>query len=53
MNTATRGLVITLLVLINAIAIRDGYTGQDIGYGVLLVSLPLLLVAIFYNTDHK
>jgi hypothetical protein len=54
MQTATKGLIITLLVLVNGIAVRNGYTGNDLGYGVLVVSLPLLLAAIFIrNTHHK
>jgi hypothetical protein len=53
MNEATRGLIVTLLILVNGIAVRNGFTGSDMGYGVLIISLPLLLAAIIRNTHHK
>jgi hypothetical protein len=40
------GMIILLLVLINTIAIRAGYFGNEAWYWVLTVTLPLLIVAI-------
>ena len=43
--------IILLLVLINAIAIKEGFTGDEKWYRVLIVGLPLLLLAIV-NTRY-
>lgn len=40
------GLIILILVLASAIALREGYTGSGKWYWVLLFTLPLLLLAI-------
>jgi hypothetical protein len=38
--------IILLLVLINAIAIKEGFTGDEKWYRVLIPGVPLLLLAI-------
>jgi hypothetical protein len=44
---------IAFLVLINTIAIRDGYAGNEKWYWMLIVTLPLLLLAIFTLRQKK
>lgn len=43
------GIIILFFVLINAIAIREGYTGNGAWYLCLILTLPLLLFAIVNN----
>ena len=45
-------IIITFLVLLNAIAIRAGYTGNENWYWSLIITIPLLLLAIL-NTHQK
>jgi hypothetical protein len=40
------GIIILLLVLANVVAIREGYTANEKWYWALVLSLPLLLLAI-------
>ena len=41
-----RGSIILFLVLLNAISIRAGYSENEKWYWVLIITLPLLLLAI-------
>ena len=43
---AARKIIILLLVLINIIAIKEGYTGNEKWYWALILTLPLLLLSI-------
>lgn len=43
---AASKIIILFLVLVNTITIREGYTGNGKWYWVLIVTLPLLLLAI-------
>jgi hypothetical protein len=47
------GIIILFLVLLNAIAIREGYTGNEKWYWALTVTLPLLLLAILNIRQKK
>lgn len=47
------GIIILFLVLINIIAIRGGYTGTGSWYWMLIVTLPLLLLAILNIRQAK
>lgn len=40
------GIIILFFALVNAIAIREGYIGDGNWYLVLILTLPLLLLAI-------
>jgi len=46
------GMIILLLVLTNVIAIREGYTDNEKCYWALVLTLPLLLIAIL-NISRK
>jgi len=46
------GSIILFLILLNAIVLRTGYTGNEKWYWVLIVTLPLLLLA-FLNIRQK
>ena len=52
-SVPTSGIIILILVLINAIAIREGFTGNGKWYWVLILSLPLLLLAIANIRQRK
>ena len=45
-------IIITFLVVLNAIAIRAGYIGSENWYWSLIITIPLLLLAIL-NTHQK
>jgi glutamate synthase domain-containing protein 2 len=47
------GIIILLLVLANVIAIREGYTANEKWYWVLVLTLPLLLLAIINIRQRK
>lgn len=47
------GLIILILVLLSAIAMESGYIGNEKWYWVLLVTLPLLLLAILNIRQKK
>jgi len=51
-QVSASGLIILILVLVSAIALKDGYTGSGKSYWVLAFSLPLLLLAII-NIQQK
>lgn len=46
-------IIITFLVLLNAIAIRAGYTGNENWYWSLSITIPLLLLAILNIRQKK
>lgn len=41
-----KGILILMIVLINAIALEQGYTGNQKWYFVLIVTVPLLILAL-------
>jgi|GEM_PF-1899532 len=47
------GIIILLLVLINVITIMEAYTGNEKWYWVLVLTLPLLLLAIINVRRRK
>ena len=47
------GIIILLLVLINVITIMEAYTGNEKWYWVLVLTLPLLLLAIINVRQRK
>lgn len=47
------GLLILVLVLISTIAVTEGFTGNGKYYWVLIISLPVLLLAILNNRQPK
>jgi hypothetical protein len=51
MQSVPKGLIVTLLLLVNGIALRSSYIDEGMGYGVLMVSLPLLLAVIFISKN--
>jgi glutamate synthase domain-containing protein 2 len=51
-QVSASGLIILILVLVSAIALKDGYIGSGKSYWVLVFSLPLLLLAII-NIQQK
>ncbi len=46
-------LIISALVVLNAIVLKDGYTSGAMGYSWLFITLPLLLIAIFNTIQRK
>jgi hypothetical protein len=46
------GVIILFLVLLNAISIRAGYSENEKWYWVLIITLPLLLLAILKYWRH-
>lgn len=44
--TPEHGLITLLFVLINVIIVRAGYTGNENWYLALIITLPLLVLAI-------
>jgi hypothetical protein len=49
------GIFLLLLVLINAVALKQGFTGDSKWYFILILTLPLLIVAIkdFWQANSK
>ncbi|WP_169749179.1 hypothetical protein [Flavihumibacter petaseus] len=47
------GIILLLLVIINSIIIREAYTGNEKWYLALVVSVPLLMLAMFSNGQQK
>lgn len=46
-NTSLSGMVIAFLILLNAIFLKSAYLSDDKNYSALLITLPLLAVAIW------
>lgn len=44
-----KGTILVFVVLLSIVAIREGYTGNGKWYLLLLITLPLLLLAIIHN----
>src|SRR5688500_2238295 len=51
-QVSASGIIVFSLVLLNAIIIRAAYTANDNWYGALVITLPLLALALF-NTRQK
>jgi hypothetical protein len=49
------GIFLLLLVLINAVALNQGFTGNSKWYFILILTMPLLIVAIkdFWQENFK
>ena len=47
------GMIILLIVLINVIVLRQAYTGSERWYLVLILTLPLLVLAITNIRQRK
>jgi hypothetical protein len=49
------GIFLVLVVLINAVALKQGFTGNSKWYLILILTLPLLIVAIkdFWQENLK
>lgn len=47
------GLIILILVLLSAVALKEGYTGNEEWYWILCLTLPLLLLAILNIRQKK
>ena len=47
------GLIILILVLLSAVALKEGYTGNEGWYWILCLTLPLLLLAILNIRQKK
>ena len=52
-RTSTSGIIVLFLVLINAIALKSGYTESQNWYMALIVTVPLLLLAVFNVRQTK
>ena len=46
-------IIITFLILVNAIVIRTGYTGNENWYWLLIITIPILLLAILNIRQKK
>ena len=51
-HVSPNGMVVVILVLLNCIILRAAFTGNDSTYWWLLLSLPVLLVAM-QDADRK
>lgn len=47
------GMIIVLLVLFNAIILKSGFVGNDHSWSGLLITVPLLLIAVFARWRSK
>ena len=52
-NPPIGGLIILLLVLVNAIILKDSVANHENSWSGLAVSLPLLLIALFARWERK
>lgn len=52
-TVSLRGTVITFLVILNAIFIKAGFTGDANWYWFLVVTLPFLIFAVVNSPDKK
>ena len=52
-TTALQGLTILLLVIVNAIVLKDGYVNDKGIYLLLFLTFPLLLLAIYDAVKNK
>lgn len=52
-EASTGGLVILLIVLLNAIVLQQGLTVNPVWYKAVYVTLPLLGVAIFVSRTRR
>lgn len=52
-KVSVSGIIILILILFNAIVVRNGYTINENWYWILTVSVPLLLIAIRDRTQKK
>lgn len=49
-HNSLSGIILLVLVLINAVVLRTAYTVNEKWYWALLVSLPLLVIAIRHSS---
>ncbi len=47
------GMIIVLLVLFNAIILKSGFVSNDHNWSGLLITVPLLLIAVFARWRNK
>lgn len=47
------GMIIVLLVLVNAIILKSGFVSNDHSWSELLITVPLLLIAVFARWRSK
>lgn len=52
-SAPTNGMMILLMVMINAIVIKEGYSGNENWNFALILTLPLLLIAIINSRQGK
>lgn len=52
-SVSTGGIIILLIVLINLIVIRQGFTGNGSWYYALIITLPLLMLAIANRRQRR
>ena len=52
-QVTARGMILLFLVLVNVLVLRSGYTSGVQGYWPLLISVPLLIVAIYNVRQRK
>ncbi len=52
-QVTARGMILLFLVLVNVLVLRSGYTSGVQGYWPLLITLPLLIVAIYNVRQRK
>lgn len=45
-SVPVNGMIVIILILVNAVILREAYTGSSKWYWVLLLTVPLLLLAI-------
>lgn len=47
------GMIIVLLVLVNSIILKSGFVSNDHSWSGLLITVPLLLIAVFARWRSK
>ena len=52
-NVPASGVIILILVLVSALALKGGYMNSEKWYWVLILTLPLLLLAILNIRQNK
>ena len=48
-----RNIVVLIAILVNTIVLKIGFTNNDKWYWVLFITIPLLMIAIGMNKQHK
>ena len=52
-NTSVSGITMLLLVFLNALIIKNAFIQDEKWYIALVITLPLLLVAVLFNRQKK